>query len=362
MGEDDDIARSLPQPPPPRPDRRMAAIDAALRRFDGAGDAPRGAGAARPASRPTRWWTSISGPQLGVLVSAALVLAIGVPAALISVGERSVPPVRQTPQPVAEAPHKPIAAAPAALAPVARPSVAAPVPPPVTAPAPVAAPQVALADNAPPPPAAAPPPPPPPAPPAAPAPAMKAEPGAAVLAARAPAAAASSAPMPAPIVARRVADESDIVVTGSKIMRPAGRGDWNACTVNDPARSLARCRKLIDPAATGTAGLAAAHVADGLSRAWEGDADAAIAAFDQAIAIRPKLAIAYLNRGLAYQRQGDLDRAIDDLDRAVRYAPGAARGYYNRSLVLRQRGDLRRADADEARALDLDPRYQAVLE
>jgi tetratricopeptide (TPR) repeat protein len=167
------------------------------------------------------------------------------------------------------------------------------------------------------------------------------------------------------------ASNNDIVVTGTAVRSPAAlrrarkaseRGDWNACTVNDPGANLAACKKLVDPGASGAAGRAAAHVADGLSRAWRGDTDGAIVAFDQAIGVAPKLAIAWLNRGLAHERKGELDHAIADLDKAVRYAPGTARVYYNRSLLFRQRGDVRRADADAERALDLDARYEAVIE
>jgi len=165
-------------------------------------------------------------------------------------------------------------------------------------------------------------------------------------------------------------DASSIVVTGSAIRVPVTarrargltrRGDWNACTINDPARSLAACKALVDPAAPGARGRAAAHVADGLALAWRGDTDGAIDAFDQAIGIAPKLAIAWLNRGLAQERKGDLNRAITDLDKAVRYAPGTARVYYNRSLLYRQRGDTRRAESDERRSLDLDPGYRAAV-
>jgi tetratricopeptide (TPR) repeat protein len=158
-------------------------------------------------------------------------------------------------------------------------------------------------------------------------------------------------------------EDLNIVVTGSRVASPKAnkRGDWNACTVNDPGRSLRNCRHLVDPAAKGAAGRAAARVADGLARAWEGDEDEAIAAFDQAIEIAPHSSFAYLNRGLAHRRNGDLDRALADLDRAVRQSPRSARAYYNRSLILRQRGDVRRARADEQRAIDLDPRYADLM-
>jgi tetratricopeptide (TPR) repeat protein len=188
-------------------------------------------------------------------------------------------------------------------------------------------------------------------------------------------AAPAAAPAPPPMVMRETsaaskaedalagADTRDIVVTSARRRGGAvpDRGDWNACTINDPKRSLAACRYLINPGATGIKGQAAAYLADGLSLAWQGNMDRAIAAFDRAIMITPKSSLAYLNRGLAYQRQGDTDRALADLDRAVRLAPSAARGYYNRSLLLRERGEGRRADTDQVRAVNLDADYEAVV-
>lgn len=139
----------------------------------------------------------------------------------------------------------------------------------------------------------------------------------------------------------------EIVVTGAK-RESVRRGDWNACTVDDPMRKLANCRRQ------------SGQIADGLSLAWEGDIDGAIAAFDRVIGRSPRSADAYLNRGLAHRRNGDTDRALADLDKAVRYAPQTARAYYSRSLVLRDRGENRRADADQNRAVLLDPRYATV--
>lgn len=163
--------------------------------------------------------------------------------------------------------------------------------------------------------------------------------------------------MAAPVVAGRAAAESadseNIVVTAARVRRappPASR-DGNACTVNDPNRSLAACRRSL---ARDARGGAASDLADGLSRAWNGDTDGAIAAFDQAIARDPRLSRAWLNRGLAWQQKGDLDRALADLDRAVRLAPRDPGGYRQRAQLLRQRGETRRAAADEARADELD--------
>jgi tetratricopeptide (TPR) repeat protein len=151
----------------------------------------------------------------------------------------------------------------------------------------------------------------------------------------------------------------DVVVTGAR-RRPnayAARGDWNACTVIDPEESLRGCKSVLGIGAKGPAGEAAARLANGLALAWRGDLDGAIAAFDQAIALKPRFAFAYLNRGLAYQRQGEPARAAADLDLAIKYAPYAARGYYNRSVLRREQGNRRGADADANRAVQLDLDY-----
>ncbi|QNA85104.1 tetratricopeptide repeat protein [Sphingomonas sp. So64.6b] len=408
MAIDDDNAgplpdRVLPEPPPPNPARRQAAIDAAMRRFDGVDErpvpqgAPTRSGSTRSGSTrsgpslsggasPPPWWTRLGRPQLGALVSVALIALIGLPVAMVSFndpyGPMSVPRPAAVDAPAPTSKSAGSIASPSTM--IAPPPPVAPKPvfPPTLAEIPAVRTPDALTDsNAD---AVA------SAPPIA-APAMKvARDGAAPpatqtsrseLAYRAegsakprlaesrfasPPGAVAPAPPPPPPPADMAAESgaNEIVVTGMRRAAPVrsiGRGDWNACTVNDPGRSLAACRKQIDPAAKGAAGRAAARLADGLSQAWQGDLDGAIAAFDQAIAIEPRQPLAYLNRGLAYQRSGDLDRAIADLDRAVTYARGSARGYYNRSVLLRQRGDTRRATADEDRAVSLDLRYQAVV-
>lgn len=389
---DDDIAASLPEPPPPAPARRDAAIEVALRRFDaaGAGTPPdtRRHTPARP--EPLPWWRQLGRPQIGAMVSVALVALVGIPAIWMSI-ENS--PTAHAPDALTNTAEAPMSVEePARPQDVAvSPSPANPVAPPATVPPPpatkaVAAPAIALADV---PAMALAVPPPPPA-------AISVENESAgrvradtqraeIAAATAPSSALQRrAPAPPPPAAPRLAaaetddrsivvtgsrvqqtetDNSSIVVTGARVQRKADqrRGDWNACTVDDPTRNLKGCRRLVDPGAKGATGRAASHITDGLARAWEGDDDAAVAAFDQAIAVAPRNAFAYLNRGLAHRRQGDLDRAIADLDQAIRHDPRAARGYYVRSQLYRQRGDTRRARIDAERAVDIDPRYDDVV-
>lgn len=170
----------------------------------------------------------------------------------------------------------------------------------------------------------------------------------------------------------RAADEDDesssaaIVITGSRISasaaRAARRGDWNACTVNDPARSLERCKREVGSETKGDAGRAGARIADGLTKAWAGDIDGSVADFDSAIAIRPRLAFAYLNRGMAYARLGETERAIKDFDKAIDYAPYETRSYYQRSLALSALDKDSRAISDAERAVSLNRQYEDLFE
>lgn len=175
MAEKDQSAW-LPEPPPPRPARRDSAIEAALRKFDG--DEP----AAAP-QRPRASWPSRHPPAFAALVSATLLVIVGVPAAIIGLRNAPSPSERPAPQvamrdveppaplqsaappagTTTETPPsetKPAATAPEPVTPSrhAQPQLEAPaaeVPPAIAPAAPVIA-------AAPPPPAPPPPPPPPP--------------------------------------------------------------------------------------------------------------------------------------------------------------------------------------------------------
>ena len=377
MAPDDDIAAALPDPPPPRSARREVAIGEAMRRFDAAGDGP--ALGARPfdtdraavSPKPRRGWSGR--PQFAALAGVALVVSIGLPVWIS--GDHGLSPPPAAPAAPPEAPDSTKAAADQATPPAERKSAASALFPPEpqatpiiavpTVPsAPAASPSAAVletgsalrsgaaharsapmafqqkraTDDTAKPVAQPPPPPPPPAPPPPPPP-----------------------PPAQAIAANRSAEAGrDIIVTGSRV-GPVRRGDWNACSVDDPKQDLAACRRQLDPGAPDIKGRVAAQLSDGLSLAWQGDAKRAIAAFDRAVTLAPRDPGAYFNRGLAYKHSGDLDSAIADLDQAVRLAPNVARYRYNRSLLLRQRGDLRKAEADESRALDLDPSYEAVI-
>lgn len=88
---DSDNPVSLPTPPPPRPAARREAIDAALRKFDG----EETAAPLRPARR--FGWGGMDRRAIGALATAAIVAAISIPVAVMT--------LRDFPQPQAQAPR-----------------------------------------------------------------------------------------------------------------------------------------------------------------------------------------------------------------------------------------------------------------
>ncbi len=276
MATDNDLAALMPKAPPPRPARRDAAIEEALRRFDAGGpQAPPVPARARPAPRFEGWGR----PQIAASASVALVVLVSVP--IWWSRDELVPP--DAPPSAALPPPASVAGKPAPLPPQ-RPAAVIPVKPstsgppvvPITVP-PAASEPAAVTDASesatlevnlnrlpisPPPSAnaralgqaigqaiaipapAPPPPPPPPSPP--------------------PAASKAAA-------ARAEAGEQ-IVVTGARVSRgdfaansPTisvnqelldDDGNWNTCTLDDPRRDVNACRVLADPALRGTAGRA----------------------------------------------------------------------------------------------------------
>ncbi len=95
MAMEKDQSGWLPEPPPPRPARREAAIEAALRKFDGAEDA-----APSASDGPHRSWASTHRPQTAMLLSAMLLVVVGIPAALIGLRNAPAPHALQPRPPV----------------------------------------------------------------------------------------------------------------------------------------------------------------------------------------------------------------------------------------------------------------------
>ncbi len=88
-----------------------------------------------------------------------------------------------------------------------------------------------------------------------------------------------------------------------------------------------------------------------------GDQQAAVAAYDRAIGIDPRLASLYVLRGAAHKALKDHGSALADLDRAVSIKPDWAQAYLDRGLVKSASGDLQGAADDAAAAARCDPTY-----
>src|SRR5215472_6377935 len=85
----------------------------------------------------------------------------------------------------------------------------------------------------------------------------------------------------------------------------------------------------------------------------------AIADFDEAIHLDPKLAAAFYNRGLAYGSKDQYERAIADFDEAIRLDPKFVFAFIGRGGVYALKAQYDRAIADFDQAIRLDPQ-QAV--
>ena len=77
---------------------------------------------------------------------------------------------------------------------------------------------------------------------------------------------------------------------------------------------------------------AVVHSAKGLNYKEKGQWDKAIAEYNKAIELDPKLAVAYVNRGIAYLQKGQFDQAISDCSKAIELNPKIAQAYLNRGV------------------------------
>jgi len=104
MAMDSDDPVSLPKPPPPRPAARDAAIEAAMRRFDGEAEAP------IRARRSWGAWVPKDRRAVGALATAAVIAIVSVPVAFTT--------LRDNPRLFApQAPRAPVEAQPDEIAP-----------------------------------------------------------------------------------------------------------------------------------------------------------------------------------------------------------------------------------------------------
>jgi len=88
-----------------------------------------------------------------------------------------------------------------------------------------------------------------------------------------------------------------------------------------------------------------------------GDLEAALAGYDQAIALKPDYANALCNRGVVLQRLNRLEAALGSFDRAIAFNPGDYLAHYNRAAVLLTLKRPQEALAGYDRAIEIKPDY-----
>lgn len=93
----------------------------------------------------------------------------------------------------------------------------------------------------------------------------------------------------------------------------------------------------------------------GVLLAGTGDYSGAIADYNKAIGLDPKLIPPYVNRGFAKLHMGDINSATADFTQAITMDAKHANAYYGRALAQQAAGDPAKAAADYQQSLALNP-------
>jgi len=128
---------------------------------------------------------------------------------------------------------------------------------------------------------------------------------------------------------------------------------------NNPELAIKACTRMIEFAGLEKSELAKAYYTRALEWASQGNHDRALADFDLAADLDPRLPSIYYNRALSRSEKGDHDRAIVDYDAALRANPGDAKAHTGRAVEWTMKGDYKRALADYEDVIRLDPRGMA---
>lgn len=121
----------------------------------------------------------------------------------------------------------------------------------------------------------------------------------------------------------------------------------------DQGRSIRGCTAIITGKQKGS--VSVAYHNRGLIWLAKDDLDRAIADFNQAIRLNPKVANTYFLRGAAWSEKGDYDRAIADYSEMVKLSPSEQIGYVFRGSTYLLKGDLDRAGSAFAEVIKVFP-------
>ncbi|MFM6542705.1 MAG: tetratricopeptide repeat protein [Microcystis panniformis] len=99
----------------------------------------------------------------------------------------------------------------------------------------------------------------------------------------------------------------------------------------------------------------------GVKQLQQGNLEAAINNFNEAIRLNPNYAQAYGNRGIVYSRLQQYEKALADYNQYIRFNPNSAEAYYNRATLYDKLGDYQKAIADYDRAIRLNPNFSQAI-
>ena len=151
---------------------------------------------------------------------------------------------------------------------------------------------------------------------------------------------------------------SALIALFSILAGPARADDMETCKKSDGDDALAACTRLISSKTLRGGELAQAYLSRGLIYIrFKADWDRAIADYDEALKLNPKIAGAYTGRAAANLRKGNIDRALPDLNEGLRLDPKSPGIHNVFGYYYNKKGDHERALTEVNEALRLYPQY-----
>jgi lipoprotein NlpI len=152
-----------------------------------------------------------------------------------------------------------------------------------------------------------------------------------------------------------------LLVPAAAQAQPAGDAERCASITNNPDLAIQHCTKAIESGKFTGDPLAKLHYNRGIEWAAKTNYDRAIADYDVAIKLNPRVSDVFHNRGNAWGSKGDHDRAIADYDAAIKLNPKDLSSHSGRAFELTAKGDYERAIADYDVAIKFAPKSSATL-